>query len=58
MMTVEDLTKALWMLNGEELGAVSAIYDGKIYMADGRIAFVDMLAELYDKAYSNVTNNV
>lgn len=58
MMTVEDLTKALWMLNGEELGAVSAIYDGKIYMADGRIAFVDMLVDLYDRAYGDVTNNI
>jgi len=58
MMLIEDLTKALWMLNGEELGAVSAIYGGKIYMADGRVAFVDMLVELYDKTYGNVTNNV
>ena len=50
-MIVEDLAKAFWMLNGEELGAVSVIRDGMISMTDGRVYFVDDLVKLYNKTY-------
>ncbi len=54
-MLIEELTKALWMLYGsdENVNCIVKIEDNKIYMMDGRVAFVDMLARLYDKVYSS-----
>lgn len=52
-MLIEELTKALWVLNGsnENVNCIAKIEDNKIYMMDGRVAFVDMLAQLYDRIY-------
>lgn len=51
-MWIEDLTKALWMLNGVSLiGCVQRIEDNVIYMTSGNKYSVKELVEEYDKEY-------
>lgn len=51
-MWIDDLTKALWMLNGMSLiCCVQRIEDNVIYMTSGDKYSVKELVEEYDKEY-------
>lgn len=54
-MTIEDLTKAFWMLNGERNPALltveKVIEDGLIYMSNGTYRIVANLVKKYNEEY-------
>lgn len=51
-MWIEDLTKALWMLNGmSHFCCIQRIEDNVIYMTNGVKYSVKELAKEYDKEY-------
>lgn len=53
-MTIEDLTKAMWMLNADLLSAfvdVISITEGKIFLANGQVMAVQDLVQAYNEEY-------
>lgn len=52
-MNVEDLTKAMWMLNGDSsiTAEISKIQFGVISMTDGTEYYLEDLVAAYDKEY-------
>ena len=54
-MTIEDLTKAFWMLNSEwnpaNLTVEKVTEDGLIYMSNGTYRLISKLVETYNKEY-------
>lgn len=51
-MWIEDVTKALWMLNGEQLiDLIEYISNGIIKMTSGTIYTISELVEAYNKEY-------
>ncbi len=53
-MWIQDITKALWILNGTSLKwscCVDKIENGFIYMSDGQRFAISALVEQYDKEY-------
>lgn len=53
-MSIEDLTKAFWMLNADPLAwnlTVRSIKDGKIFFTSGKDVDVKDLVALYNEEY-------
>ena len=52
-MTIEDLTKAFWMLNRVDIKEhkVVKVEDNVIYMDNGMLLHVTALADHYDREY-------
>ena len=53
-MSIEDLTKAFWVLNADPLALyidVESIHDGKIFFVSGQIMDISELVEVYNEEY-------
>ena len=53
-MSIEDLTKAFWILNADPLAYcinIKSIQDGKIYFDNGQIMEIQELVEVYNEEY-------
>ena len=53
-MSIEDLTKAMWVLNADLLSAfvaVVSITEGKIFLANGQVMTVQDLVRAYNEEY-------
>ncbi len=60
-MWIEDLTKALWILNGDPLKwtcCIEKISDGIITMTSGQKFSVAALVEKYNSEYETRSDNV
>ena len=53
-MTIEDLTKAMWMLNADPLAwviTVQTIKEGKIFFDNGQVMELSDLVRAYNEEY-------
>ena len=61
MFSIEDYTKAFWMLNGERnsfnLCVEKVTEDGAIYLSNGTMRLISTLAKDYDRMYRSSAEN-